>query len=58
LQRQPGSRPHDPLATDDGAIWYAGQFANLLGRLDPKTGDVKIMSSPTKGSRPCGLGQK
>src|SRR5437764_9804403 len=34
----PGSRPHDPLATADGAIWYAGQFANVLGRFDPKTG--------------------
>ena len=37
----PGSRPHDPLATADGAIWYTGQFANVLGRLDPKTGRIK-----------------
>jgi virginiamycin B lyase len=37
----PGSRPHDPLATSDGAIWYTGQFANVLGRLDPKTGKIK-----------------
>jgi virginiamycin B lyase len=37
----PGSRPHDPLATPDGAIWYTGQFANTLGRLDPKTGNIK-----------------
>ena len=37
----PGSRPHDPLATADGAIWYTGQFANLLGRLDPKTGKIE-----------------
>src|SRR5438093_9179346 len=37
----PGSRPHDPLATADGAIWYTGQFANVLGRLDPKTGQIK-----------------
>src|ERR1044071_7625759 len=27
----PGSRPHDPLATTDGAIWYTGQFATPLG---------------------------
>src|SRR6266446_8509720 len=33
-----GSRPHDPLATPDGSIWWTGQFANVLGRLDPKTG--------------------
>jgi streptogramin lyase len=31
----PGSRPHDPLATADGALWYTGQMANVLGRLDP-----------------------
>ena len=23
-----GSRPHDPLATPDGDIWYTGQMAN------------------------------
>src|SRR5262249_42893137 len=37
----PGSRPHDPLATRDGAIWYTGQLSNKLGRLDPKTGAIK-----------------
>lgn len=37
----PGSRPHDPLATADGAIWYTGQFANTLGRVDPTTGTIK-----------------
>jgi len=36
----PGSRPHDPLATPDGAIWWAGQFANRLGRLDPQSGEM------------------
>jgi virginiamycin B lyase len=37
----PGSRPHDPLAARDGSIWYTGQLANVLGRLDPKTGQIK-----------------
>ena len=36
-----GTHPHDPLATPDGAIWYTGQKANLLGRLDPATGKVR-----------------
>ena len=36
-----GSRPHDPLATPDGAIWYTGMFANVLGRIDPATGRIK-----------------
>ena len=37
----PGSRPHDPLAAQDGSLWYTGQMANVLGRLDPKTGEFK-----------------
>jgi virginiamycin B lyase len=37
----PGSRPHDPLATRDGAIWWSGQLSSKLGRLDPKTGETK-----------------
>ena len=31
-----GSRPHDPLATKDGAIWWTGQLANKLGRRRPE----------------------
>ena len=26
----PGSRPHDPLATLDGSIWYTGQMWRIL----------------------------
>ena len=37
----PGSRPHDPLAARDGSLWYTGQMANVLGRVDPKTGKVR-----------------
>src|SRR5579862_7504240 len=37
----PGAFPHDPLATADGAIWYTGQRASVLGRIDPKSGAVK-----------------
>ena len=36
-----GSRPHDPLATHDGYLWYTGQYANVLGRVDTKTGEIK-----------------
>ena len=37
----PGSRPHDPMVAHDGAIWWTGQLANKLGRLDPQTGQMK-----------------
>ena len=36
-----GSRPHDPMAAKDGAIWYTGQLSSKIGRLDPKTGAFK-----------------
>ena len=50
-----GSRPHDPLATRDGAIWWAGQLANKLGRLDPKTGAIKEYSLKSPHTGPHGL---
>jgi virginiamycin B lyase len=50
-----GSRPHDPLATPDGAIWYTGQMANTLGRLDPATGAIKEYPLKTPTSGPHGL---
>ena len=37
----PKSRPHDPAFAPDGSLWYTGQAANKLGRLDPKTREFK-----------------
>ncbi len=50
-----GTHPHDPLATPDGAIWYTGQKANLLGRLDPATGKVREFPLKEPDSGPHGL---
>jgi virginiamycin B lyase len=50
-----GSRPHDPLATQDGAIWWTGQLSNKLGRLDPKTGAIREYSLKTPHTAPHGL---
>lgn len=50
-----GSRPHDPLATRDGYLWYTGQYANVLGRVDTKTGKIQEFRPPTPGSGPHGL---
>jgi virginiamycin B lyase len=50
-----GSRPHDPLAAKDGAIWWTGQLANKLGRLDPKSGAYLEYTLPTPRSGPHGL---
>jgi virginiamycin B lyase len=52
---RPGVRPHDPLLTSDGMLWYTGQFANLLGRLDPRTGTFKEYPLKSPHSGPHGL---
>ena len=50
-----GAFPHDPLATSDGAIWYTGQHASLLGRVDPKSGAIKEYRTTIADSGPHGL---
>ena len=51
----PGSRPHDPLATKDGHIWYTGQLSNVMGRLDPKTGEFREFHLKRPQTAPHGL---
>src|ERR1700681_1465902 len=51
----PGSRPHDPLAAKDGSLWYTGQLANVLGRVDPETGEIREFHLKTAHSGPHGL---
>lgn len=51
----PGSRPHDPLAVKGGSIWWTGQLANKLGRLDPKTGQSKEYDLQRPNTGPHGL---
>jgi len=35
-----GQRPRDPVMTPDGMIWWAGMYGSLVGRLNPKTGEM------------------
>jgi streptogramin lyase len=51
----PHSRPHDPALAPDGSLWYTGQGANRLGRLDPKSGKFKEYPLKTLESGPHGL---
>src|ERR1700746_1105202 len=51
----PNSRPHDPAVAPDGSLWYTGQKANKLGRLDPATGKIKEFPLKTPDSGPHGL---
>lgn len=50
-----GSRPHDPLTAADGSLWWAGQYANLLGRVDPATGEMQEFPLDVANSGPHGL---
>ncbi len=51
----PNSRPHDPAVAPDGSLWFTGQAANKLGRLDPTTGAFKEYPLKTPNSGPHGL---
>jgi virginiamycin B lyase len=46
-----GQRARDPVQTPDGAIWWAGQWGNLVGRIDPATGDIREYRLP-EGAKP------
>jgi virginiamycin B lyase len=46
-----GQRARDPAMTPDGAIWWTGQYGNLVGRINPQTGEMKEITLPP-GTRP------
>lgn len=49
-----GDHPHDVAPAPDGTVWYTGQHAGVLGRLDPKTGKVERIPLGA-GSSPHGV---
>jgi virginiamycin B lyase len=49
-----GDHPHDVAPAPDGAVWYTGQRAGVLGRLDPKTSQVERIPLGN-GSAPHGV---
>lgn len=49
-----GDGPHDVAPSPDGSVWYTGQRAGVLGRLDPKTGNVERVALGN-GSAPHGV---
>jgi virginiamycin B lyase len=46
-----GQRSRDPIQAADGTIWWAGQWGNLIGRIDPATGGMQEYMLPD-GSYP------
>ncbi|MFL6827715.1 MAG: hypothetical protein ACJ8E2_14755, partial [Bradyrhizobium sp.] len=36
-------------------LWFTMQNANRIGRLDPKSGEIKLVTPPTPNARPYGM---
>src|SRR6266542_4012728 len=47
--------PHTLIFDQSGILWFTVQNANRVGRLDPKTGEIKLLKPPTPKSRPYGM---
>jgi len=47
--------PHTLIFDRDGILWFTVQQGNFVGRLDPASGAIKLVPSPTAGSRPYGM---
>ena len=43
-----GQRSRDPIQASDGTIWWAGQWSNTIGRINPATGEQKEYPLPAK----------
>jgi virginiamycin B lyase len=46
-----GQRARDPVEAPDGSIWWAGQWADLVGWINPETGELKEYKLP-KDAKP------
>lgn len=42
-----GQRARDPVEAPDGSIWWTGQWADVLTRLDPESSDMREYDLPT-----------
>lgn len=41
-----GQRSRDPVEAPDGSIWWVGQTGNIMGRIDPETGEMVEYTLP------------
>ena len=47
--------PHTPIFDAKGRLWFSVQGGNKIGRIDPSTGEVRLVDSLTPKSRPYGV---
>ena len=46
-----GQRSRDPVEAPDGSIWWVGQWLDIVGRIDPATGEMREYPLPA-GAKP------
>ena len=46
-----GQRSRDPVEGPDGSIWWVGQWLDIMGRIDPATGQMQEFRLPA-GAKP------
>ena len=46
--------PHTPKFDQDGILWFTLQ-SSMVGRLNPATGEMKLVSTPSQNSYPYGM---
>jgi virginiamycin B lyase len=44
--------PHGLALAPDGGIWWTGKFGDVVGRLDPRTGRMRVFPLPHRASTP------
>src|SRR5262249_32084645 len=47
--------PHTPVFDAKGTLWFTVQGADMIGRLVPRTGAIKLVRVPTSHALPYGL---
>ncbi|HWP25554.1 MAG TPA: hypothetical protein VNL39_04335 [Xanthobacteraceae bacterium] len=47
--------PHSLSFAPNGMLWFTAQQSNAVGRLNPATGEIKLVTMPTPRSRPYGI---
>ena len=46
---------HEPVFDQKGILWFTMSRGDMIGRLDPKSGNVKLIPVPTQNSRLYGI---
>ena len=47
--------PHTPIFDQKGRLFFTLQGSNMVGRLIPETGEIKLITLPTAEARPYGI---